>query len=338
MANAASRPCQVETGFLGSHKVAVTALLVYRETLISADRDGLIGLWDLRPDAPVALRCTLKSTSQINAIAVQSLSDILSSARSRFVCPSSSMLASCLPDALLFAGENDSSLSVWSLSSTKLQSEPDVLAEGHLVRRVDSYGATCALVSAGRILISASIGRFLCFWDTRRSSFETTLTLATGSQVCSLVVLQQRVYGGARLPLPFLRARFAPRLFSARAHPLHSPLYTPRRDVGMEDGTVRGWELLPDRLGARLACKVEGQPGSSRREVCRAHSKHVSLQVEGHPGVPLRHINVMDGKYVLTASDKGMLQAWRSDLSLLWCSLQRRAPALLWPSNRSPAP
>lgn len=60
--------------------------------------------------------------------------------------------------------------------------------------------------------------------------------------------------------------------------------------------------------------------------------------MEGHPGVPLRHINVMDGKYVLTASDKGMLQAWRSDLSLLWCSLQRRAPALLWPSNRSPAP
>ena len=54
--------------------------------------------------------------------------------------------------------------------------------------------------------------------------------------------------------------------------------------------------------------------------------------------MPLRHINVMDGKYVLTASDKGMLQAWRSDLSLLWCSLQRRTPALLWPSNRSPAP
>ena len=37
---------------------------------------------------------------------MQSLSDILSSARSRFVCPSSSLLASCLPAALLFAGEN----------------------------------------------------------------------------------------------------------------------------------------------------------------------------------------------------------------------------------------
>lgn len=58
-----------------------------------------------------------------------------------------------------------------------------VLAQGSLVRRAASYGATRALVSCGRVLVSASIGRMLCFWDTRRSSFETQLTLHTGSQV-----------------------------------------------------------------------------------------------------------------------------------------------------------
>jgi hypothetical protein len=69
-----------------------------------------------------------------------------------------------------------------------LYSQDGVLDSGSLVRRAASYGATRALVSCGRVLVSASIGRMLCFWDTRRSSFETQLTLSTGSQVRKGVV------------------------------------------------------------------------------------------------------------------------------------------------------
>lgn len=92
---------------LGHHRASITALLVFRETLISADKQGFICLWDLREEAPVRLRCTLRAPAAVNAMAVQSLEDVLSTSSTKFSCPPSSILASCLPDALLFSGEDD---------------------------------------------------------------------------------------------------------------------------------------------------------------------------------------------------------------------------------------
>ena len=77
-----------------------------------------------------------KAPCQITAIAVQSLSEILSSAGKKFVFPPSSMLASCLPDALLFSGEEDASLSVWNLCSTKLNGTTVVIHRNVLPRDV----------------------------------------------------------------------------------------------------------------------------------------------------------------------------------------------------------
>jgi hypothetical protein len=65
---------------------------------------------------------------------------------------------------------------------------------------------------------------------------------------------------------------------------------------GCEDGSVRAWALPNARLGAKLVCRVDA-----------------------HPGVPIRHLAKMDATYLLTASDRGRMQAWRPvDLKLLW--------------------
>jgi WD40 repeat protein len=114
-----SRKTEMETEKLGDHKSPITALLIFRDTLISSDKDGCIRFWDVSESAQVPrLRCVLRAAAQVNAMTVQSMSDILSSAGRKFVCPRSSMLAACLPDALLFSGEEDASLSVWTLSGS----------------------------------------------------------------------------------------------------------------------------------------------------------------------------------------------------------------------------
>lgn len=117
-----SRKGEMETEKLGDHKSPITALLIFRDTLISSDKDGYIRFWDVSDGAQTPrLRCMVRAAAQVNAMTVQSMSDILSSADRKFVCPRGSMLAACLPDALLFSGEGDAHLSVWTLSASTVR-------------------------------------------------------------------------------------------------------------------------------------------------------------------------------------------------------------------------
>jgi WD40 repeat protein len=164
------RKPEMETEKLGDHKSPITALLIYRDTLLSSDKEGSIRLWDVSDDAQAPrLRCVLRAAAQVNAIAVQSMANILSSVDRKFVCPRSSMLAACLPDALLFSGEEDASLSVWTLAASKVSSNMDNKGRGQERRRdggwegkLDAGGvpAGCASVlgRGGRIAVCVDIG------------------------------------------------------------------------------------------------------------------------------------------------------------------------------------
>ena len=76
------------------------------------------------------------------------------------------------------------------------------------------------------------------------------------------------------------------------------------------------WALTRGRLGAQLLTRVDA-----------------------HPGVAIRHLNKMDAQYLLTASDQGLLQAWRPvDLKLLWkyeSETKQVKPSAISPSRRT---
>jgi len=229
-ASSSQRNAALETKKLGRHRSSITSMVIHRDTLISASKDGQIKLWDARKGSTSSTpSATLTAASGVRALAASSLASVLSAARLR--CPPNSLLASCLPDAILFSGGDDGALAVWNLSGPKTAEAAGVMEHGVLIRSVLAYGPVVALVSVGRLLISASVGKYLCFWDTLSPVFETCLTLPTGSEVYALAVLGNAVYGGCA------------------------------------DGTIRSWTLTSRRIGAHLLKRVTAHAGYAIRHL-----------------------------------------------------------------------
>jgi len=68
-ANGDAAQGHMRTEKLGEHKAPISALLIFRETLISADVEGSMRLWDLREGASPRLRCTMYAAIRATCLA-----------------------------------------------------------------------------------------------------------------------------------------------------------------------------------------------------------------------------------------------------------------------------